>query len=128
MVNEKRTAKKKPTKPRPKSVNRDGSKKKKKKPTHESYAVYIRGVLKQVHPNLGITQKTMNIMDAAVADIFDRLCTEAGRLARYQKKSTVGNKEIRTAANLVLSGELAKHANAEATKAVTKFNSASADS
>ncbi|GMN39269.1 hypothetical protein TIFTF001_008492 [Ficus carica] len=48
---------------------------------------------------------------------------EASRLARYNKKPTITSGEIQTAVRLVLSGELAKHAVSEGTKAVTKFTS-----
>jgi histone H2B len=56
-------------------------------------------------------------------DIFERLASEAGRLARYNKKHTISSREIQTAVRLVLPGELAKHAVSEGTKAVTKFTS-----
>ncbi len=49
---------------------------------------------------------------------------EAGKLARYNKKSTLSSREVQTAVRLVLPGELAKHAVSEGTKAVTKFTSA----
>ena len=43
-----------------------GSKGKKRK---ESYAIYIYNVLKQVHPDTGISSKAMNIMNSFVNDI-----------------------------------------------------------
>lgn len=62
-------------------------------------------------------------MDSFVHDIFERLATEAGRLARYNKRHTITSREIQTAVRLILPGELAKHAVSEGTKAVTKYNS-----
>jgi len=44
---------------------------------------------------------------------------------RYNKKSTLTSREIQTGVRLLLPGELAKHAVAEGTKAVTKYTSAS---
>lgn len=41
----------------------------------------------------------------------------------YNKKSTLTSREIQTGVRLLLPGELAKHAVAEGTKAVTKYNS-----
>jgi len=38
-------------------------------------------------------------------------------------KATVSSREIQSAVRIVLSGELAKHAVSEGTKAVTKFQS-----
>lgn len=106
-----------------KSTAADGKKRRKKANTN-SYASYIYKVLKQVHPDTGVSKKAMVIMDSFVADIFDRIAAEAGRLARYNKHRTITSREIQTAARLVLPGELAKHAVSEGTKAVTKYNSA----
>ena len=47
-------------------------------------------------------------------------------LASYNKKSTLTSREIQTGVRLLLPGELAKHAVAEGTKAVTKYSAASA--
>jgi histone H2B len=66
----------------------------------------------------------MAVMNSFVSDIFDKVVGEAGRLSRYNKKSTLSSREIQTAVRLVLPGELAKHAVSEGTKAVTKFTSA----
>jgi len=62
-------------------------------------------------------------MNSFVNDTFDRLATEAVRLARYAKKSTLTSREVQTAVRLLLPGELAKHAVSEGTKAVTKYSS-----
>lgn len=96
---------------------------KKKKRQSNSYASYIYKVLKQVHPDTGISRKAMIIMDNFISDIFERLANEAGKLARYNKRHTITSREIQTAVRLLLPGELAKHAVSEGTKAVTKYNS-----
>ncbi len=88
----------------------------------DSYSTYIYKVLKQVHPDTGISKKGMQIMDNFIHDVFERLAGEAGRLARYNKKSTITSREVQTAVRLILPGELAKHAVSEGTKAVTKYN------
>ena len=87
----------------------------------ESYSTYIYKVLKQVHPDTGISKRGMSIMNSFINDVFERLCVEAGRLARYNKKATLSSREVQTSIRLVLPGELAKHAVSEGTKAVTKF-------
>ncbi len=81
-------------------------------------------MLKQVHPDTGISSKAMSIMNSFINDIFEKTATEASRLARYNKKPTITSREIQTAVRLILPGELAKHAVSEGTKAVTKFTSA----
>ncbi|KAH6554843.1 hypothetical protein KP509_18G009800 [Ceratopteris richardii] len=108
-----------------KPVKEDSVKKKKKlKKTSETYKIYIFKVLKQVHPDTGISSKAMGIMNSFINDIFEKLAQEAARLARYNKKPTITSREIQTAVRLILPGELAKHAVSEGTKAVTKFTSA----
>ncbi|XWS74000.1 hypothetical protein CRYUN_Cryun02cG0177900 [Craigia yunnanensis] len=101
-----------------------GDKKKKRaKKSVETYKIYIFKVLKQVHPDIGISSKAMGIMNSFINDIFEKLAQESSRLARYNKKPTITSREIQTAVRLVLPGELAKHAVSEGTKAVTKFTS-----
>ncbi|KAJ3600525.1 hypothetical protein NHX12_031506 [Muraenolepis orangiensis] len=80
--------------------------KKRRKSRKESYAIYVYKVLKQVHPDTGISSKAMGIMNSFVNDIFERIA-----------------REIQTAVRLLLPGELAKHAVSEGTKAVTKYTS-----
>ena len=89
----------------------------------ESYSTYIYKVLKQVHPDTGISKRGMSIMNSFINDIFERIASEAGKLARYNKKSTLSSREVQTAIRLILPGELAKHAVSEGTKAVTKYTS-----
>jgi len=54
-----------------------------------NYSTYIYKVLKQVHPDTGISKKAMVIMNSFINDVFARIATEAGRLARYNKKKYV---------------------------------------
>jgi len=97
--------------------------KKRRRKRRESYSIYIYKVLKQVHPDTGVSSKAMSIMNSFVNDIFERIAAEASRLAHYNKRSTITSREIQTAVRLLLPGELAKHAVSEGTKAVTKYTS-----
>ena len=109
--------------PAKKTTKKTDAKKKRAKSKSETYKIYIYKVLKQVHPDTGISSKAMSIMNSFINDIFDRIATEASRLARYNKKPTITSREIQTSVRLILPGELAKHAVSEGTKAVTKFTS-----
>ena len=122
------SATKKATKaPKAASTGAAGEKGKKRRTTRvESYSTYIYRVLKQVHPDTGISKRAMSIMNSFIADIFDRISGEAGKLVRYNKRSTLSSREIQTAIRLLLPGELAKHAVSEGTKAVTKYTSSKA--
>eukprot|EP00920_Eleutheroschizon_duboscqi_P021432 GHVT01050497.1.p1 GENE.GHVT01050497.1~~GHVT01050497.1.p1 ORF type:complete len:113 (+),score=12.84 GHVT01050497.1:221-559(+) len=103
-----------------KSKKARGGKGKKKR--SETYASYIFKVLKQVHPETGVSKKSMQIMNSFISDTFERIATESGNLCKYNKKDTLSSREIQTAVRLVLPGELAKHAVSEGTKAVTKYS------
>ena len=71
--------------------------KKKKRKKKESYAIYIYQVLKQVHPDTGISSKAITIMNSFVNDIFEPIAGESSRLAHYNKRSTITSREIQTA-------------------------------
>ena len=107
-----------------KAAKAAGSAGKRKNKRKESYAIYIYKVLKQVHPDTGISSKAMLIMNSFVNDVFERIAAESGKLTKYNSKSTVSSREIQTAVRLLLPGELAKHSVSEGTKAVTKYTSA----
>ena len=104
-----------PSKKSAKAPKKAGEGKKKKSRT-ESYSSYIYKVLKQVHPDTGISSKGMNIMNSFINDVFERIAGEASKLARYNKKQTLSSREIQTAVRLLLPGELAKHAVSEGTR------------
>ncbi len=103
-----------------KGAKGEGKRKKKRK---ETYAIYIYKVLKQVHPDTGISSKAMSIMNSFVNDIFERIANESSKLSTHNGRSTISSREIQTAVRLLLPGELAKHAVSEGTKAVTKYTS-----
>ena len=113
----------------PKKGARKSSKKraakasKRRRSRKESYGIYIFKVLKQVHPDVGISGKAMNIMNSFVNDVFERIAGEASKLATHNKRSTISSREIQTSVRLILPGELAKHAVSEGTKAITKYSS-----
>ncbi|TIB97144.1 hypothetical protein E3Q17_03551, partial [Wallemia mellicola] len=104
----------------------DSDKKKSNKSRKETYSSYIYKVLKQVHPDTGISNKAMSVLNSFVNDLFERIASEASKLASYNKKSTISSREIQTSVRLILPGELSKHAISEGTKSVTKFSSSKA--
>lgn len=102
------------------------------------YKGKLLSVLKQVHPDTGISNKLMAILNSFVTDIFERIATEAsGKLhlaivrfdllsdtflfvcrACHFKKSTISSRENQTSVQLIHPGELAKNAIFEGTKSV----------
>merc|ERR1711918_83335 len=93
-----------------------------KRKRQESFSVYIYRVLKQVHPETGISKRSMSIRNSFIHDIFEKISAESTKLVRYNKRQTLSSREVQTAVRLLLPGELAKHAVSEGTKAVTKYS------
>lgn len=99
----------------------DDKNKKKRKRRKESFCLYIFKILKQMHPETGISIKAMYVMNSFIYDVLDRLATEASRLVALNQRSTMTSNEIQTAVRLILPGDLGKHAIAEGIKAITKY-------
>ena len=87
-------------------------------------ASVLREVLRQVHPKLTISKRSVQILNSLVLDSFEKISEEAQRLVKRTKRQTLTSREVQTAIRLVFPGELAKHAVSEGTKAVTKFSNA----
>ena len=127
-MSSKKPASKTPTEKKPAVDSTEGttSIKKDKKIRHkkraETFSSYIFKVLKQVHPDIGISNKAMMVMNSFVTDIFERIARESARLVDMNDRNTLGSREVQTAVRLVLPGDLAKHAVSEGGKAVAKFN------
>ena len=100
---------------------RPKAEKKRKKARNQTFALYIHKVLKQVHPDVRISSKSMSIMNSFVNDTFERIASEASKLSSINKKRTMSSREVQTAVRFVLPGELSKHAVSEGTKAVAKY-------
>ncbi|KAJ8498991.1 hypothetical protein OPV22_009543 [Ensete ventricosum] len=92
--------------------------------TGRGYKRYVFRVLKQVRPGMGISSRAMAVLDGMMGDMFERLADEASRLATYTGKATLSSREMQGAVQLVLPGELCKHAISEATKAVSNYMAA----
>ncbi|KAJ8559619.1 hypothetical protein K7X08_003677 [Anisodus acutangulus] len=115
-------------KPDPAQKGEEGGKRKKKRAKvgggvgpSEGYRRYVFRVLKQVHPDKGISSKAMTILNNLMGDMFERIANEAAILSKYVGRATLASVDIQDAVKLVLPGELGKHAIAEGTKAVTTY-------
>merc|ERR1711907_180488 len=97
-----------------------------KKKRVETFSVYIYKVLKNIHPEVGMSKKAMAVMNSFVMDLFERLALESSKLVRYHGKQTMTSNDVQSAVKLVLPGDLSEHAVAEGTRALNKFGSSSA--
>ncbi len=88
-----------------KGVKSEGKRRKKRK---ETYAVYIYKVLKQVHPDTGISSKAMSIMNSFVNDVFERIANESSKLSQHNGRSTISSREVQTLVRLLLLGSLTR--------------------
>lgn len=100
---------------------KDNNKKRRTRARAEVWSTYVHKVQQQVHPDMGMSRRSMMIMNSLLNDWFERIATEASRVMRVNKRETLTAREIQTACRLILPGELAKHAVAEGTKAITQY-------
>jgi histone H2B len=56
----------------------------------ETFSIYIYKVLKQVHPDIGVSKKA--IMNSFIHDTFDRVATEGSKLVRFNKRRTLSSR------------------------------------
>jgi histone H3/H4 len=85
-----------------------------------TWSLYIQRAMKDVNKDISLSGKSMKIFNSFINDMFDRVAVQAAALARANKKSTLGAREVATAVRLTLPAELAKHAASEGVKAVSK--------
>ena len=60
-------------------------KKKRSKARKQTFSSYIYKVLKQVHPDTGVSSKAMGIMNSFVNDLFDSLTTTGNQQSLLEK-------------------------------------------
>ena len=95
-----------------------------------NFAPYIRKILKQVHPDTGITLNALTQLNALLNMIGTEISEKASFLTGHKmtkkllmkKKSTCSSRSIQSAVRLTLPGEIGKHAVSEGTKAITRFS------
>ena len=87
-----------------------------------SWSVYIGRCLKEISKEVSLGGKTMKVVNSFVNDLFERIASQAGQLARVNKRRTIGSAEIQTAVRLALPKELAKHAMGEATRVLKQVS------
>lgn len=92
-----------------------------RKPKSRGFQVPLYRLLKQVHPEQGISKKAMQLMNDLLHDVEDRIANRAKTVCKHAKRTTIVSRDVQAAVRLVLRGELAKHGVSEGTKAVSKF-------
>lgn len=87
-----------------------------------AFVTYTYRVLKQVHPDQGISQAAMCTAETLVQEAFEKLLRASEGVLKASKRATLSWREVEYAVRLTLSGELQRHAISEAKKAVARYN------
>ena len=87
-----------------------------------NFRTFIYKVLKQVHPDMGISSNASITVNNIILTTIKRIADTINITSLIDKKRTVTSRAVQTAVLLVLPVELGKHAFSEGIKAVTKYN------
>ena len=71
-----------------------GPKGRRPKKKQDTFALYIYKVLKQVHPEVGVSRKAMSILNSFVNDCYDRITKEASILVKWMGKRTMSSRYL----------------------------------
>ncbi|GKD72814.1 histone H2B.1, partial [Tanacetum coccineum] len=84
--------------------------KKKRSKGSQSYKTCMLNMLKEIHSDIRISSKAMEIMNSFINDMLDNISNEASKLVRDNRKRTISERDIKTAVKLLLHGDIGKHA------------------
>lgn len=84
---------------------------------------YIYKVLKQIHKDVGISTKGINVMNGIVAYAFGKIVENAASIMRLRKAKTMTGRDIAGGVRLWMgeNKQLVAHAMSEGAKAMTKY-------
>lgn len=106
---------------RPRKNSEDEDKKVRKKGNYEEFTSYIYKVIKNLHPDTGVSKKGMMVLNSITNDLFEKISIEATTLARYHSKQTLSANDIQAALKLLLPQEMTEHIIAEGLSAIDKY-------
>jgi histone H3/H4 len=86
------------------------------------FDVYVYKVLKQVHPDTGMSGSALATVVNLVKVNVDKIMKAANEIIRKTGAKTLTSRYIQTAVRLVIRGDICKHSVMEGTKAVTKYS------
>ena len=89
----------------------------------ENLKTYIYKLLKQVHPEIGISKDAMVVVNKMVLELYKKLAKNASELSRSNKQKSLVAKDVQAAIKLTIPGELQRHCITEVARAVAKFSS-----
>lgn len=92
-----------------------------KKIRKTSYKVHLSRVLKQIHPDMTLSQRAVNTLDSYIMDMMQRIAEEASRLVKMRRKKTMTSRDIEASVRLVLNGLLIQQALVVGRNALTRY-------
>ena len=92
-------------------------------PKSINFRPYIHRVLKQIHPESGLSGSALSTLNNMVKIIIEKIMTSVNQLVLRTGKKTISAKYVQSASKLILKGEIEKHAITEATNAMAKYHS-----
>ena len=57
--------------------------------------VYLYRVLKEIHPDIGLSMKAISVLDNFTKDMHDKIANEAADLCRRHNRATLSSREVR---------------------------------
>ena len=89
----------------------------------ETFVLSLYKLLKQLHPDIGISSKAMSCMNSIVNALFEKIAAEAGRLSFYSVRYSITSREVQTAVRILFPVNMSKESVTVGTNAVNKYKS-----
>ena len=87
----------------------------------ETFVLSLYKLLKQLHPDIGISSKAMSFMNSIVNALFEKIAAEAGRLSFYSVRYSITSREVQTAVRILFPENMSREAVTVGTSAVNKY-------
>lgn len=87
-----------------------------------NFSVYIKRILKQSHPDLGLNKNALMELNSYANYISSDFARKSAEIARSAGKRTISTREVQSSVQVMLTNELARHAISEAKKALENFS------
>ena len=84
----------------------------------DNLKVYIFRVLKEIHPEVGISKSAMTSLNSIILEVYRNLAKNARELSNHQILKPT---DVQTAIKIVFPGELCKHAVTEGVRALSAY-------
>ncbi len=57
--------------------------------------IYLHRVLKEIHPDISLSNKAITVLDNLTKDMHDKIANEAADLCRRHNRATLSSREVR---------------------------------